>query len=130
MQLWLLIAGLVIVACVVLAIVIMLSRPRRLSSHTAQALRHALARAQAEQDVHRRVLDAEKVLDGAMKKLGFTGSFADKLKKAGPRLRNVQAVWDAHKLRNRIAHEVGIRVDEKQANTAVQAFGKALEELC
>lgn len=81
-------------------------------------------------DPQRKVIEAEKVVDHAMKLLGYQGSFGDKLKKAGARFSNVQAVWDAHKLRNRIAHEVGMHVSEKEVQRSVNAFEKALRDLC
>ena len=73
-------------------------------------------------DPSRRVLEAEKVVDGVLQALRYSGSFADKLKVAGPRLPNEQAVWEAHKLRNRIAHEPGFSLDESQAKRAIGAF--------
>jgi len=81
-------------------------------------------------DPHRRVMEAEKVVDHAMKLLGYQGSFGDKLKKAGARFSNVQAVWDAHKTRNRIAHEVNVSLGEKEVQRSVNAFEKALRDLC
>lgn len=81
-------------------------------------------------DPHRKVLEAEKVVDHAMRMLGFHGGFADKLKKIGPRLSDEQGVWNAHKLRNRIAHEVDVSVSGKEADRAAKAFEKALRDLC
>ena len=66
------------------------------------------------------------MVDNLLGALGYQGSFADKLKKAGPRFQNLDALWSAHKLRNRIAHEVGIHVQPKEAERALRAFEGAL----
>jgi hypothetical protein len=61
--------------------------------------------------------------------LGYEGSFADKLKKAGPRFGDVQALWNAHKVRNRIAHEMHVTLDARQVDSAMRAFERALKDL-
>lgn len=81
------------------------------------------------QDPARRILEADAILDRALQIAGFQGSMGDKLKAAGPRLPNLDAVWSAHKLRNRIAHEPGTRVSEDDAQRALKAFEKAMRSL-
>ncbi len=80
-------------------------------------------------DPVRQVMEADKVFDHLMKELGYEGSFADKLKRAGPRFANVEDLWWAHKLRNRLAHEPGMTVTEKDRARSVRAFEKALASL-
>lgn len=77
-------------------------------------------------DPQRQVIEAEKILDAVLTRRGWKGSFGDKLKEHGNLLKNVQAVWAAHKLRNRIAHEMGMRVSPAEAQSAVKAFEHAL----
>ncbi len=80
-------------------------------------------------DAHRRVLEAENIVARALHALGYKGSFAEKLIAAGPRFSQPQALWDAHKLRNRVAHEVGMNLSSQEAARAVSAFEKALKDL-
>jgi hypothetical protein len=122
--------GLVLVAAVVLLGVVLKLKRRGLPKASAERLRAAMGAAAAQPDAHRRVVEAAKVLDAAFKELGFEGSFADKLRSAQARLGNGQAVWEALKLRNRIAHEVGAAVPEREADAAVKAFSQALKRLC
>lgn len=61
------------------------------------------------------VLEADTVLHQALKAAGGRGAMGDCLKQFKGRLSNEQAVWEAHKLRNRIAHEPQVRVSLKQA---------------
>ncbi len=105
------------------------SRKRGLPAGKRAHLQTELTKASNIQDLNRRVIDCEKVIDHALQSLGFTGTFADKLKRAGPRFSDIESIWRAHKLRNRLAHEVGVHLDEREAMSAVNAFRKALEEL-
>lgn len=75
------------------------------------------------------VMDADKLLAHALERLGYPGSMADKLKRAQPRFSDVQALWGAHKLRNRIAHEVSVTVTSDDARRALRAFERALRDL-
>ena len=85
--------------------------------------------ASAQTDRHRRLLDCEKVVEQALTEAGFQGSFSEKLQRAGPRFQNIQPLWEAHKLRNRIAHEVGVQLSEQETARAARAFERALKDL-
>jgi hypothetical protein len=80
-------------------------------------------------DPLRRVLEADKVLDHALTAHRYKGSLGEKLKKAGPRFSDLNAVWRAHKLRNRIAHEPGIEISKQQSAAAVAALHRAVSDL-
>lgn len=107
-----------------------MSRKRRLPAADAKRHWNQWNNVLAIQDDHRRVIEAEKVVESALKLLGYQGSFADKLRAAGPRFSRLQDLWSAHKLRNRIAHEMGVSVSEREIRSAVSAFEKALKDLC
>jgi len=106
------------------------SKARGLTAGQKEEVWNHWHRALAIADLHRRVMEGDKVLDHALQLSGFAGSMADKLRKAGPRFSSIQAVWDAHKLRNRIAHEVDFPLSEKEASRAMAAFEKGLRDLC
>ena len=76
------------------------------------------------------IIEADKLLDKAMIEMGMVGkTMGDRLKKAGSRFSNLNAVWRAHKLRNAIAHESDIEVTFKQASNALQVYKQALKDL-
>ncbi len=76
------------------------------------------------------IIEADKLLDKAMIEMGIPGkTMGDRLKKAGSRFSNLNAVWRAHKLRNAIAHESGFEVSYKQASNALAIFKQALKDL-
>jgi hypothetical protein len=78
------------------------------------------------------ISEADKLLDAALQAIELPGN------NMGERLRAAEArwgrdfsnrVWRAHKLRNQIAHEVGITLAPGQANMAVNTFREALKRL-
>lgn len=74
------------------------------------------------------VLDADKLLDYTLNQHGFKGSLGEKLKKAAARFSNLNNVWFAHKLRNRLAHEMG-QPKIAEAKRALSYFKQALNDL-
>lgn len=112
-----------------LAFVVWALRRRR---HTIPALVKARLRERWDDaleipDSARRVLEAEKVCDAVLAALEYRGTFAEKLRTAGPRLQNIEALWSAHKLRNRIAHELNCRASDAEGRRAVQAFATLVQ---
>ncbi|HSX41607.1 MAG TPA: hypothetical protein VLF21_03205 [Candidatus Saccharimonadales bacterium] len=76
------------------------------------------------------VAEADKLLDYVMRQSGYGGeTMAERLKRAQKNLSNRNAVWEAHKLRNALAHEVTFDLVPKQAHEAVAAYYQALKDL-
>ncbi|OIO54900.1 hypothetical protein AUJ46_02205 [Candidatus Peregrinibacteria bacterium CG1_02_54_53] len=99
-------------------------RSTKIPQKQKEPLRTAWNEAIKRRDSARRVLEGENVCDAVLKALGYSGTFAEKLQQAGPRLDRVDDIWNAHRLRNRIAHEVNIRVSAAQSDRALQAFAR------
>lgn len=79
---------------------------------------------------HLSVLNADKLLDHAMKEAGYKGqTMGERLKSASSALSNKNAVWSAHKLRNQIAHEPDVQVSYDTARRALASFKQALKDL-
>jgi len=77
------------------------------------------------------VIEADKLLDNLLERAGYHGqSMAERLKKITPaQLSNLDAIWKAHKLRNRIVHDIDRKIKYDDACGAIESFKKALEEL-
>lgn len=78
------------------------------------------------------VSEADKLLDATFQALNLPGDrMADRLRAAESRLGKQLAneVWRAHKLRNQLAHEVGVVMAPGQARIAVRTFETALRSL-
>ena len=76
------------------------------------------------------VLEADKLLDKALKEMGVPGQrMGEKLKKLGNRLPNLNQIWYAHKLRNQIVHESDFQISYDDAKRALRIFRQALKNL-
>lgn len=120
--------GALIVAAGLLFLVMMIRR-RRLKGHALRSIRAAWQHALGQQNPVLRVVEGDKVLDEALKLLGYTGSLGDKLKAAGPRFKNLNELWSAHKLRNSLVHELNSSPNAEEAERALRIFERALKDL-
>lgn len=76
------------------------------------------------------VIEGDKVFDNALKQLGFKGeTMGDRLKSAQPSIKNINEVWSAHKLRNRLVHEPDVEISMRDVQTALSSFEKALRQM-
>ncbi len=83
-----------------------------------------------ESTYHMAVLNADKLLDLALKDRGIIGNtMGDRLKNTRGMLTNRDDVWSAHKLRNRVAHEQNVRISYNQLRRALSGFKQALRDL-
>ncbi len=109
---------------------ILTHRAPRLNGSQQKIIRTHWMAAAGTSDPHRRVIDADAIVAKLLRDLGFQGSMADGLKKAGKYLPGINDVWTAHKLRNRLAHEPGTRPSAREVDAAMKAFGKVIEKFC
>lgn len=79
----------------------------------------------------RGVLEADKLLNFALEKMGYQGSLGEKLKKAKNRFSEsaYNEIWQAHKIRNLTVHESNYELTNYQAKEAIEKFKRGLEEL-
>lgn len=76
------------------------------------------------------VINGDKLLDKAMMEMGVPGkTMGDRLKRCGDKFTNLNGVWQAHKLRNAIAHETDVVVSYKRAFNALAIYKQALKDL-
>ena len=76
------------------------------------------------------IINADKLLDTALKKRRFTGkSMGERLVSAQRKLSNNDTVWSAHKLRNRLVHEQDVNLKEKDVRDALVGIRQALKDL-
>jgi hypothetical protein len=76
------------------------------------------------------VIDADKLLDDALKKRRFKGkTMGERLVAAQRSLSDNDGVWYAHKLRNRLVHEPDVKLKKSEAQNALQGFRQGLKDL-
>ena len=79
---------------------------------------------------HMAVLEADKLLDHALKARLVSGeTMGDRLKNARGIFMNNDKVWQAHKLRNRLAHEHGVQLSATATDQALRGFKAGLKDL-
>lgn len=77
------------------------------------------------------IVEADIVLEDLLDKAGFPGfSIGEKLKSANPAtFRTLQDAWEAHKVRNQIAHEgAGFELTHKIANETIIRYERVFQE--
>lgn len=83
-----------------------------------------------EASCHLVILNADKLLDQALKQRGFKGeTMGERMKTAKATWSNANNIWTAHKLRNRIAHETDVKVGYDTARRALSAYKRALKDV-
>ena len=76
------------------------------------------------------VIEADKLLDDALKKSGYRGkTMGERLVSASRAFSNKDRTWAAHKLRNKIVHETSIKLRRQHVEAALSGFKKALSDL-
>lgn len=76
------------------------------------------------------VIDADKLLDEALKKRGYRGkTMGERLVAAQRDFSSNDGVWYAHKLRNRLVHEPNVRLRRSEAKNALAGIKQGLKDL-
>lgn len=85
----------------------------------------------SESDLKVAILEADKLLNDALRDAGIMGiQLGDRLKKANAQqIPNLNELWQAHKLRNQIAHEPNFKLKRDLAERALHIYEVALRNL-
>jgi hypothetical protein len=76
------------------------------------------------------VFEADKILDYVLNLKNVAGAnLGEKLKNGKSLFGNVQVAWDAHKLRNQLAHEVDVKLARHEAERAIRFFKDSIGQL-
>lgn len=131
MTMWpiIILVGIVFLALALGLFVLMQMLRRRLTVFAARRIEMLIAGALAHGDARIKVLELDKALDALLTSLGYKGSLGEKLIAAGSRLPNIDALWTAHKLRNRVAHETDVAVSDRDVEQMCDAIHKALRHV-
>jgi hypothetical protein len=89
-----------------------------------------LAKVKTNDGMSLAVIDADKLLDDALKKRHFKGkTMGERLVSAQRTLSDNDAVWFSHKLRNRLVHEDNVRLKKRDVQKSLAGFKQALRDL-
>jgi len=127
-----------ILACgivIALLIIFVSIRTRRTSSFDRQYFKNEWAKvlkplSLGEQGWRLAIIDADKLLDHALKQHGARGqSMGDRMRDREKYFSHYNDLWAAHKLRNRLVHEPGVTLGKQLTHRALNEFQRALKEL-
>jgi hypothetical protein len=125
--------GVIIFGIIVLGTVSRLNRsrkPRLDYEYFQHQWMELLARVKTPEGMVLAIVDADKLLDEALKKRHFKGkTMGERLVAAQRMISDNDAVWYAHKLRNRLVHEPNVRLKKKEAQSALAGFRQGLKDL-
>jgi len=87
----------------------------------------AMLKTPGEMSLKMAVLEADKLLDQALKHLAMAGmTLGERLKFAAYKYPQLSNVWWAHRVRNQLAHEASYHLDRGLAVKALKAYKAAL----
>ena len=77
------------------------------------------------------VVEADKLVDDLLKKAGYPGeTMGDRLTSIERgQLGNLDNLWEAHKIRNKLVHDVNYFLRQAEARQAIKFYAEALREL-
>ncbi len=76
------------------------------------------------------VINGDKLVDKAMIELGLPGkTMGERLKSSPKKFSNINGLWSAHKLRNRLVHETNFTLNQKATCESLANFKRALKDL-
>ncbi|MDO4870681.1 MAG: hypothetical protein Q3996_01135 [Candidatus Saccharibacteria bacterium] len=83
-----------------------------------------------QQSFQMTVLNADKLLGQALEELGVRGTtMGERMKTFGSGFSNQNQIWQAHKIRNKIAHEANVQLNFKQVQALLKCFKQALKDV-
>ncbi len=87
--------------------------------------------ASSDRDAQALIIEADNITDKALRFLKLPGeTMGERLEAlSGRGLRSLDDLWQAHKLRNELVHEVGVEARYSDALWAIEKYEKALKEL-
>jgi len=126
-------AAIIVFGIVVLAAINRLNRaraPKLNQEYFQYQWAELLARVKTPEGMVLAIVDADKLLDQALKKRHFKGkTMGERLVAAQRFIGDNDSVWYAHKLRNRLVHEPNVRLKKKEALSALTGFKQGLKDL-
>lgn len=117
------------IAVILVQVMFVMMMRRMLRAGARIAIEAAWKKVHEHENAVLKIVEADKVLDEALRLLGYEGSLGEKLKSAGPRFSNLNAVWSAHKLRNKVVHELDAKPNDREVDAAVASIRSALADL-
>ncbi|MDD4761533.1 MAG: hypothetical protein PHZ25_00705 [Candidatus Pacebacteria bacterium] len=85
---------------------------------------------QKEAELKMAIIECDRILDEVLKAAGYKGeTMANRLEQiSSAQLANIEKIWKAHKIRNRIVHEENFSLSLEDVEGIVREYKKAFQE--
>ena len=76
------------------------------------------------------IIEADKLVDNLLQSMGYPGdTMGDRLTNMQDgRIRNLEGIWEAHKIRNKLVHDLNYFLRYAEAKRAIQIYREVLKE--
>jgi len=108
---------------------ILLIKKTKFPEHRKNFFLKKLSEIKNSSDFEKKVLNYDKLLDQLLKEIGFTWTLWEKLKRNPNMFLDINEVWFAHKIRNKIAHDVHPNISERDFTKSEKIFQKEIRNL-
>lgn len=116
--------------CAALLFVLLLALRQKKQGISKDYFQKQWANIEGRADKTSAIIKADALLDEAMKKSRIQGqTMGERLNNSGAFVHDINAVWTAHKLRNRLVHESKAEASATEIKRALSQYKKALKDL-
>lgn len=105
------------------------ARPEIFNEHWQAILSHLDSANEGEWKLA--IIEADKLVDDLLIQKGYEGeSMAERLSMVSKReFKSLDLLWEAHKIRNRIAHKLNFKINRNEALRVISYYEEALKDL-
>ena len=104
-------------------------RKKKLSARDQQLFLSHWNRIQGEPDLRQQLMQCDILLGKVMAALGIKGNVGAQLKSSPERFSDLNGIWNAHKIRNKIAHDLHFTLQDRDHSIAMRSYKRALKDL-
>lgn len=109
-------------------LILMFQKNKKLSSHQIKKYSLYLAKIEKLDSPSEQIVQFDKLYHTILKWYGYKGTFWEILKKKPTIITNIQNIWDLHKLRNQIVHDL-VDIPEPQLEKQSRLYLKETQRI-
>ncbi|QFR39659.1 hypothetical protein A9Q91_05560 [Candidatus Gracilibacteria bacterium 28_42_T64] len=109
-------------------LVVKYSKRRTLSTEKSKYFLKILHKIATQVSSKSKIIDYDKLYHKILNELGYDGTFGDALKLEPKEVKNINNIWNLHKLRNKIVHDFD-SYDEKYLKHKAHHYEKEIKKL-
>lgn len=122
MELILSLIGLIIMG----AIYVIVFRGKKLTDSQRKKMHKKLKSIARYEHEEKQIFGFDKLLEHIMQLRGYQGSLGSVMKKNAAVFSDIQGLWFAHKIRNKLAHEIDFQLSPRDAKKVITIFQKEI----